>query len=87
MNLIAVLPQSLNKSAGSVREGAVTMVDITQRALQLQVGDGDFTDVLGKSLGSNNHANVVKATLKALTLLRSRDQVMTLRGKNKQKAI
>ena len=44
-------------------------------------------DVLGKSLGSNNHANVVKATLKALSLLRSRDEVMKLRGKNKQKAI
>ncbi|MFP6881359.1 MAG: 30S ribosomal protein S5 [Roseibacillus sp.] len=44
-------------------------------------------DVLGKSLGSNNHANVVKATLKALSLLRNRDEVMKLRGKNKQKAI
>ena len=36
-------------------------------------------DVLGKSLGSNNHANVVKATLKALSMLRSRDEVMNLR--------
>ena len=44
-------------------------------------------DVLGKSLGSNNHANVVKATLKALSLLRDRDQVMSLRGKKKEKAI
>ncbi len=44
-------------------------------------------DVLGKSLGSNNHANVVKATLKALSLLRNRDEVMSLRGKNKAKAI
>ena len=44
-------------------------------------------DVLGKSLGSNNHANVVKATLKALSLLRNRDEVMTLRGKKKEKAI
>ncbi len=40
-------------------------------------------DVLGKSLGSNNHANVVKATLKALSLLRNRDEVMGLRGKKK----
>lgn len=44
-------------------------------------------DVLGKSLGSNNHANVVKATLKALSQLRGRDQVYTLRGKKKEKAI
>ena len=44
-------------------------------------------DVLGKSLGSNNHANVVKATLKALSLLRSRDEVMTLRGKKTEKAL
>lgn len=38
-------------------------------------------DVLAKSLGSNNHANVVKATLDALSQLRSREQVMALRGK------
>lgn len=45
-------------------------------------------DVLGKSLGSNNHANVVKATLKALSQLRSRDEVMKLRGKSgKQESI
>ena len=44
-------------------------------------------DVLGKSLGSNNHANVVKATLKALSLLRNHDEVMSLRGKKKVKAI
>ncbi|MEM9079125.1 MAG: 30S ribosomal protein S5 [Verrucomicrobiota bacterium] len=44
-------------------------------------------DVLGKSLGSNNHANVVKATLKALSQLRGRDAIYTLRGKKKEKAI
>ena len=38
-------------------------------------------DVLGKSLGSNNHANVVKATLKALSELRNRDEIYALRGK------
>lgn len=38
-------------------------------------------DVLAKSLGSNNHANVVKATLTALQSLRSRDEVYHLRGK------
>ncbi|MEM8953895.1 MAG: 30S ribosomal protein S5 [Verrucomicrobiota bacterium] len=38
-------------------------------------------DVLCKSLGSNNHANVVKATLEALTSLRTKDEVFKLRGK------
>lgn len=45
-------------------------------------------DVLSKSMGSANHANVVKATLKALTSLRTRDQVLGSRGKKKkEKAI
>ena len=38
-------------------------------------------DVLAKSLGSSNHANVVKATLNALTNLRSREEIFRLRGK------
>ena len=38
-------------------------------------------DILAKSLGSNNHSNVVKATLNALTSLRTCDQIGTLRGK------
>ncbi len=42
-------------------------------------------DVLAKSLGSNNHANVVKATLAALSTLRTRDSVMALRGIKRQK--
>ncbi len=41
-------------------------------------------DVLAKSLGSQNHANVVKATLKALSELRTRDQIMSARGKKKK---
>ena len=38
-------------------------------------------DVLTKSLGSNNHANVVKATLDALSQLRTRDEIYKARGK------
>ncbi len=38
-------------------------------------------DVLAKSLGSKNHANVVKATLAALTKLRHRDTIFKARGK------
>jgi small subunit ribosomal protein S5 len=46
-------------------------------------------DVLTKSLGSNNHANVVKATLNALQALRTREQIFKVRGKklSKQKAL
>lgn len=38
-------------------------------------------DVLAKSLGSSNHANVVKATLAALTSLRMPDEILKMRGK------
>lgn len=38
-------------------------------------------DVLAKSLGSSNHANVVKATLEALSQLRLRDTILKTRGK------
>ncbi|MEP4078433.1 30S ribosomal protein S5 [Haloferula sp.] len=44
-------------------------------------------NVLAKSLGSQNHANVVKATLKALSLLRTRDQILSARGKKKKESI
>src|SRR5438094_9054597 len=37
-------------------------------------------DVLAKSLGSSNHANVVKATISALTALRRRDEILKVRG-------
>ncbi|HEX4083712.1 MAG TPA: 30S ribosomal protein S5 [Chthoniobacteraceae bacterium] len=38
-------------------------------------------DVLAKSLGSSNHANVVKATITALRHLRLRDEIYKVRGK------
>jgi small subunit ribosomal protein S5 len=38
-------------------------------------------DVIGKSLGSSNHANVVKATLAALSALRPKDEILRSRGK------
>src|SRR5438046_3418213 len=37
-------------------------------------------DVLAKSLGSSNHANVVKATIGALRQLRLREQIFETRG-------
>lgn len=38
-------------------------------------------DVLAKSMGSNNPANVVKATLAALAQLRTKEQIYSVRGK------
>lgn len=46
-----------------------------------------ITDVLGKSLGSNNHANVVKATMKALSQLRTREDVLASRGKKVKESL
>jgi small subunit ribosomal protein S5 len=40
-------------------------------------------DVLAKSLGSKNPANVAKATLQALQQLRTREQFLGARGKLK----
>ena len=37
-------------------------------------------DVLAKSMGSSNHANVVKATLTALSQLRTREDRLADRG-------
>jgi small subunit ribosomal protein S5 len=36
--------------------------------------------VLAKSLGSSNHANVVKATIAALKSLRRKDEIFKVRG-------
>ncbi len=44
-------------------------------------------DILTKSLGSNNHTNVVKATVRALETLRTRDQIHAVRGKKTEKSI
>ena len=38
-------------------------------------------DILAKSMGSNNQANVVKATINALEQLRTKEQIYALRGK------
>jgi len=44
-------------------------------------------DVLTKSLGSNNPANVVKATLGALLRLRLKEQIYGSRGLTIKKAV
>jgi small subunit ribosomal protein S5 len=42
-------------------------------------------DILAKSMGSSNHGNVVKATMKALESLRSKDEIFRSRGKGTAK--
>jgi len=42
-------------------------------------------DVLAKSLGSSNHANVVNATIAALVQLRHKEEIFKLRGKTLRK--
>lgn len=44
-------------------------------------------DVLAKSLGSSNHANVVKATIAALKSLRLREEIYKIRGISKKVAV
>lgn len=43
-------------------------------------------DVLAKSLGSSNHANVVKSTIDALLSLRQADEILRARGKKVKEA-
>src|SRR5213593_1441110 len=44
------------------------------------IAGGGVRDVLAKSLGSSNHANVVKATIAALKSLRRKDEIFKVRG-------
>ena len=55
----------------------------SMRAVMEAVG---IRDILAKSLGSGNPANVVKATVDALSQLRPRDEIYKLRGKALPKA-
>jgi small subunit ribosomal protein S5 len=41
-------------------------------------------DVLGKSLGSANQVNVVKATMEAIKMMKSKDEILSARGKIKK---
>ncbi len=53
---------------------------IAGRTVRAVVEAAGVKDILSKSLGSNNAANVVKATLKALLSMRLREDIYKGRG-------
>ena len=65
-----VIIRPASKGTGLIAGGAMRAV------LDL----GGVRDVLAKSLGSNNPINVVKATMKAITSLRNKQEVLDKRG-------
>ncbi|MCX5924045.1 MAG: 30S ribosomal protein S5 [Candidatus Dependentiae bacterium] len=69
-----VVIRSASKGTGIIAGGAV-------RAVMEALG---IKDILTKSIGSSNNINVVKATLNALSKLRSVKHIAKLRGKTVQ---
>lgn len=59
---------------------------IAGKTVRAVLESAGIRDVLTKSLGSKNAANVVKATLKALESLRTREQIFQARGIQFKKA-
>lgn len=67
-----VLLRTASKGTGVIAGGPVRAI---MEALGVQ-------DVLTKALGSHNPHNVVKATIKALKMLRSGKEILAIRGKS-----
>jgi len=71
--------------ANEVAEAIRKASDSARKSMQKVSLNGNtiphgIRDVLAKSLGSSNHANVVKATVAALRSLRRRDEIFKVRG-------
>lgn len=58
-------------------EGAGVVAGSKVRAILEMAG---YKNVMGKSLGSSNPSNIVRATFKALEQLRNRDKIKKVRG-------
>ena len=70
---------------GGAQDADITVLVVDAKAgltegVRAVIEAAGIRDVLAKSLGSSNHANVVKATLEALTQLRLREQIYKTRG-------
>ena len=65
-----VLLRPASKGTGVIAGGSVRAV----------VESAGISDILSKSLGSSNPVNVVRATVKALSTLRSANEVRQMRG-------
>ena len=65
-----VLLRPASKGTGVIAGGSVRTV----------VESAGISDILSKSLGSSNPVNVVRATVKALSTLRSANEVRQMRG-------
>lgn len=66
-----VIVRPASKGTGNIAGGAVRAV----------LDAAGVVDVLTKSIGSSNGINAAKATMNALSQLRSADRIATLRGK------
>ena len=66
--------------AAGLVQGMFLSSGIAGGGVRAVVEAAGIRDVLAKSLGSSNHANVVKATIAALRSLRRRDEILKVRG-------
>jgi small subunit ribosomal protein S5 len=83
----STLPHEVNGAFGGgrvlLRPASLGTVLIAGGGVRSVLEAAGVKDVLAKSMGSSNAANVVKATVDALSKLRTRTQILELRGKKR----